>query len=240
MYCKTLSASSLGTYQTCPFKYHMVYDLHQREPQNKFAAFGDVFHGILENICKKIDKADLDTFIKEQYARLDMKQQDEMSKLIKQFFANDYFQRNKNNIEHLEYPFDIAYDHFNLKGRIDRIDRINDKKIAIDYKTCNKPYDLEELKSSMQVKIYSIAMAKLFNVEEVVIEFWHVKTEIIQCSTITKEDTKDYENEVLSLAEEIHSCNDPQPKFNQYCRWCFFKNECQNKRMANVYKFCSK
>lgn len=237
MYCKTLSASSLGTYQTCPFKYHMVYDLHQREPQNKFATFGDVFHGILENICKKLDKNILDTFIKEQYSRLDMKQQDEMSKLIKQFFSNDYFQRNKNGIEHLEYPFDIEYADFNLRGRIDRIDKINDKKIAIDYKTCNKPYNLEELKNSMQVKVYSMAMAKLFGVEEVVVEFWHVKTEIIQCSTINKNDVIDYEKEVLQLASEIKACNDPQPKFNQYCKWCFFKNECQTKRLSNVCSY---
>jgi ATP-dependent helicase/DNAse subunit B len=214
----------------------MVYDLHQREPQNKFAAFGDVFHGILEHFCKKIDKAELDVYIKEQYSRLDLKQQDEMSALIKQFFNNDYFQRNKNGVEHLEYAFDLAYSDFNLRGRIDRIDDLNGKKIAIDYKTCNKPYELEELRNSMQVKIYSIAMAKLFNIEEIVIEFWHVKTEIIQCSTIHKNDVLAYENEVLALAKEIQQCENPQPKFNKYCKWCFFKNECANKRINGIYE----
>jgi hypothetical protein len=155
------SASSLNTYLTCPVQFYLKYILRIEEPDElkpskEAADFGTLLHRILELYYTKnkqttsnLDKAELDVIINQAIADLGYSTtyflgKNALTKKILEKLTFDILaidvQTNFNimSLEHsLETTIKINEHQIKIKGKIDRIDKVQDKIRIIDYKTGN-------------------------------------------------------------------------------------------------------
>jgi ATP-dependent helicase/DNAse subunit B len=258
MFHETFSASSFATYCLCPFKYHNVYDKKVREPPNKYTKFGEAFHSVIEDLIKKAIKSPKDILDKMEILEEDQKK--EFTWILKRFLSTPYFKQQIELKPTAETAFEIPYPEWVFRGRIDAMIETDDGVKIVDYKTGRQEYDRGDLMRNKQVMLYAVAAKKLSGAKKVILEFWHVKPQIIQKIEIsggtatlaelnmhasiknspTEEilETTDgdlvdhYESELSHLAENIKNCENPKSTINKYCHNCFFKFKCKGNRFT--------
>jgi probable DNA repair protein len=152
-------------------------------------------------------------------------------------------QRPSFEITALEQSYTIYLSGLEIKVRVDRLDRIEDKLWVIDYKSTlptHKPWN-EERPQEPQLLLYA-----LLNEDINTLLFLQIKTGKILCSglsehqselkgvsTLKKEqnwsDTRTYWHQQLTtLAEEVLNGHcPPQPINDTVCSYCDFKNLCR-------------
>ena len=138
---------------------------------------------------------------------------------------------NRIEIISVEEKFDIEIgeepNKYRLKGKIDRIDKINDELRIIDYKTGKKIYkkelilnDIENIKEpegiyNLQLLIYMIAMYKKHGYEDIkcgIVCLKNMKEGVLEGKfesnlKLKEKELKKYENEIILLINEILDIN---------------------------------
>ena len=173
-----LSFSKIGTYQNCPYKYHVIYDQHQPGKPSPALAVGTVMHNTLyafESITAK-DRgfADLErlyrrhwdmeigehrrrwgsslyqTIAAEKGSSADEHEKESFEKGI--LVIKNYWANERNNPNKVRYVEKWVFAElfkYHITGRIDRIDQRPDGSYQIiDYKTGERIYDQTTLKDA--------------------------------------------------------------------------------------------
>lgn len=164
-----LNYSKYTKYCSCPFKYHLGYNLGFTRPGAKAANRGTVFHNIMEEANLKLidgqilSKEELCELIHENYKS--MFNIDENPEEYEEFKKNviNYYERYSLNREVLEAELDFEIDRgkYILNGAIDLIYKTGDNEIVIlDYKYAE--YDEDHIDGYIkQSHLYSAAVREL-------------------------------------------------------------------------------
>jgi ATP-dependent helicase/DNAse subunit B len=221
---KHLSASRLKTFTECELKHHYNYVVKLPRETNDGAMVGSVVHQIYEdmynqncfpkyshliaNACKKYDLS-RKTLIRKVI---------EMCESLKKMGYWDTIDR----FHGAEVVVDMLLNDCETRifGYIDRLDIIGSHATVIDIKTQKVKFSKKELDENLQGKIYTLAIKRMFpHLKSIDVEFWQAKHNLIQkCNFFDEAD--EVEKMLIDAKFEIEACNDPQPKKNQYCRWC--------------------
>jgi len=179
-----LSASQVQLWTSDQLGYMKKYFLGITEEEDQFLRFG-------KNFAEAI-----------QYSL------DGNEKLVQDYVWPQDFTLPCNKTNDIEYELLSKFDDFSVIAYFDVISK--DRTRILDYKTGQKAWDLDRLKNSLQMKIYSLLVYREYDIlPEVTIE-WH-KTRIVdgkvqwanQCTRISHTFTKDDLMEMLMLLYNI-------------------------------------
>ena len=239
----TFSPTDLSVYNDCPKKYELQHIL-QMPGRGEFkwsaASVGSFLHEVLEIGVKELFNLKEQFIAKaeqmskeEKWHEVDLK---DINNLIEIFWARHNGRYNDKTLT--EKWIEVELEGFKFKGKVDRIDFINETDIEIiDYKTGNKvkPED-----RALQLGFYAIATKKQLNLntKKITLEMLRLKTPLVgvliednvkfpgnnlgfKISEVEKElvDTAkaimhDYEHEFLPVKED------------NPCRYCGYKLYC--------------
>lgn len=169
MFIDRISESKISTYEQCPLKY--LYNYVKKYEEDKkvpkhHLKFGSYIHRIFELGYEKSSKDELLEIadsIKESYS---FKQKIEEGKV--QACIDNFLKFNKNLEEtvgtELEFLIEVRKG-IKFNGIIDRIVKSpNGNYLIIDYKTSKKALTKLEIYQNHQLKSYTYAVSKIFNV----------------------------------------------------------------------------
>ena len=237
-----LNFSKYNLYKSCPFNYHLAYDIGFMVPRKDTTDLGTVFHNVMDSVNqtlkhdKNIDDETLNKTISDVYSSLfDINENPEQFEKIK----TDIINYTKNNaVEYdvidSELPFSVERDEYTLNGAIDLIYKINDNEIGIlDYKNA-EVNDYKIWSYSHQLYTYASALRELgdfkdFDITEAKIHFVKSGVENIK---INEELIKQQENKLNEVALKINDEKYPKitqlrpDRENKFCEFCEFKWIC--------------
>lgn len=249
MKVKHLSASRIKTYYQCPFQYHAIYDLGMRGDPHPLTNMGSGVHFMFENATNtmlgvgKCESDDphwyKDAAIKEYDIDEDLWPL--MSQLVDNGIQWGYFRNIPKTFGcEVEVNFELP-DGTKVTGFIDRLDIASPWADVIDLKTQKREFDEATLANNWQARIYNIGTRKI--VEEVMgkicVSFWVLRHRV-QRVWLTEKDAERDIQELVGIAEEIRSCENPEKKPSGLCPWCPYYSKCDAPRQGVKAKFRSK
>ncbi len=270
---KGFSASSIDNYLICPLKFYFqdILNLQESlelEEEVEAKVYGSIIHSILEILQKKyVGKEVKYKELEEMKKNLDEK--------IDEVFKEKGFKENLQNkilkklinlrIEKfLEYeeafpvPFEIvevekyieniSFNGVKFKGRIDRIDKIDNKYRAVDYKTGSvksfiekkdiaDPSSFEDFQKkigSFQMVIYLYFLKSLYKLEYDKTDalFYSLKSGYDKKIRENVEDAKelgeDYLKKFLDIIFDKSIPFEAKPKDKRICEYCPYSTLCRN------------
>jgi RecB family exonuclease len=134
-----------------------------------------------------------------------------------------------------ERSFVHAIGGVNIRGRIDRLDRVAPDTVAIvDYKT-GSPRSQEDADESLQLSLYALgARAELrLNPEKLI--FYNLETGTEVVTVRSEQQLREAADLVANVASSIAAGNfDPKPGY--HCRWCAYREICptQEERLYSI------
>ncbi len=238
-----LSYSQIQTFDLCPLHYKLKYILKIPTPQSAPQSFGTSVHAVLRDYYQnwktgnkiklnQLGELLIKNWINEGYSsKTHEKKSFEKAKQIIFNYLKDNF--NKNNLPlELEYPFVFHLKDIRIGGRIDRIDRVDDKKIEIiDYKTGGNLLLEKELKDNFQLTFYALAASEVKekilnkNPEDILLSLYFLEKGIKLTTTRTKEQLDEAKMKIIEKADEI-SKSDFKCNKSMYCKTCEYKMLC--------------
>lgn len=236
-----LSASSIGTYEKCPKKYHYQYIEKPPVPEQDWShlEFGKCAHRALElfhkDLCENIrDPKEyslvMKKSIKDALTEFDMDILKPELSALKEVLQSYLNKINKTGLPQVianELNFDFKIGEFTIRGFIDRIDKISPGHYkVVDYKTNKNPKYL----SNFQLLLYALAIKEIYtDVEKISGAYVLLKH---GCDTLEYVfEDNDYQNtiaKVLSVGKSIDTSVEWEKKPSVLCNWCDYKNLCQD------------
>tara|TARA_A100001011_G_scaffold167625_1_gene176448 strand:+ start:528 stop:1340 length:813 start_codon:yes stop_codon:yes gene_type:complete len=247
-----LSVSSIGTFEKCPKKYHYRYIEKPDVVRNKwdFTEFGSCAHLILElfhkvllkkhvppsrypdlmkwSFNKAIKEFDIDILNGKIWSPDGDKNGIEFLKEICQSYLNKIRKEGLPNVIGVETSYNFEIDDASMiRGFIDRIDKIDDKTYhVIDYKTSKNEKYLNEF----QVLVYAEAVKRMYpDAEKIIGSYMLLKHEMKMMSwTFTADDLDRCNKQIRKQSSLITEETTWLKKPSILCRWCDYKDLCQN------------
>ena len=214
-----LSYSMIQTFDTCPLHYNLRYILKIPTQPTAALSFGSSIHGVLQDyyseyIAQKLIPEHIDSilnahWIKEGYVSKTHEQEayTHAKKLVTGYIEKHVKQSNPIA---LETPFIFSIAGLKIGGRVDRVDKRSDGKIAIiDYKTGKNLPTQKDFDSDLQLTIYALAATEvrdqIFNrkAEDIVLELHYLDCDEILTTTRTQEQLDIAKQALLDKAKEI-------------------------------------
>ncbi len=235
----TWSASSLKTYLQCKRRFYLNYILKIKEHDISLSPkpyeLGNIIHNILEEYYKS-DSRDFkkieELFTKYKstnaFLTLDL---EIWKKKIYEFYIKDT-QRLKNaQIIGIEKSFNCTFEGINIKGTVDRVDKVDDRLEVLDYKTSSslkvdtiKTY---EKSTDFQLEFYYIAMSEIYKTDKIDCFYYDLSN-----NTIKEEIALDKKLELLvTKFDEIKELSKDKISFDKCeekstCLYCPYKIIC--------------
>ena len=170
------SASSLGTYETCPLQYKFQHVLMVPSEPKSFFGLGSVVHKVIEKLAeaelqgtapsRERALAMLEQFWSPAgYAsrKQELENRQRAVRLLEIYLAWHFM--NPNTIMAVEERFQFIYQGRTMKGYIDRIERTPEGGyVVIDFKSGSKPGSLtrQAVKEHLQLNLYCLAIHERF------------------------------------------------------------------------------
>lgn len=227
MQLEYISASRLETFLLCPMKYYAQYVLGLRDEPGDAARLGTAVHKAMElaTEARRLGKSgvECDPFTHLPAALLENRvsaEEDLAKEMINNAIDWGYF-RTVGNCVGCEVEFKTPLpDGTNIYGFIDRLDvRANTADIK-DLKTGKRPFPEHEVQKKWQGRIYNIAARALYpDLGDLTVSYWVLRHKV-QKAVYTAEDAENDAAELIELAMEIVSCDNPIAKPNPLCSWC--------------------
>jgi len=235
---RTLSHSSINSYQQCPQKWKFRYIDKIPEKPRSFFSFGKSVHAGLEylfsqmgGVFPSVEK--LITHYREQWLSegYDTPAQEkwffqEGERILKGFYAKHKEDHKK--VAHVELKFTMDIEGVPITGFIDRIDNTPSGKLAlIDYKT-GKAFDKSRVRREPQLTMYQLACRDVLGKEVETVSLYHLNSLTpLTVPAHTPHQEKELKTIVLSAAKGINEQNfKPKPEPSGYCRWCDYMQIC--------------
>jgi DNA helicase-2/ATP-dependent DNA helicase PcrA len=238
-----LSYSQIQTFEMCPLHYKLKYLLKIPTPQSASQSFGTSVHAVLRDYYQnwktgnkikvnQINKLLEKDWINEGYTSKthEKKSLEKAEKIIINYLNNNF--KGKNLPLEIEYPFIFHLNNIRIGGRIDRIDKIDNKQIEIiDYKTGENVLLEKDVKDNFQLTFYALAASevkeKVLNKkpEDVLLSLYFLEKDVKLSTIRTKEQLEDAKVKILEKAKEI-SESDFKCNKSIYCKNCEYKMLC--------------
>jgi DNA helicase-2/ATP-dependent DNA helicase PcrA len=232
-----LSASSIGTYETCPLRFKLEREWNL--PRDVVAAlhYGAAMHRVLHTFYdaqryeRKIGDDDLielfradlagagiaDRYQYELYLRQGIEQ-------LRQFFEVARSAPPPEVME-TEHRFELQVGSSKLTGRLDRMDRTGPDTVAIvDYKT-GKPCSQEDADESLQLSLYALAARETLGKHADRLVLYNLENNTAMCTTRTGAELEEAKLRVQKVADGIARGEfAANPKY--HCAFCPYRNLC--------------
>lgn len=234
---RPLSHSSISMYQECPQKYKFKYIDKIPEKPKHFFSFGSSVHEALEYFygvtalpaptLKEVLQYLKDHWKSEGYKDETQEAQyfDDGKVILTAFY--------KKHIESYHIPFFVEY-NFNLEvdgvpvtGKVDRIDKLPDGRIAIlDYKT-GKAIPEGRVLGDAQLTMYQMACEELLGAKVARLTFYHLPSlKELTIERHSQDQVDVLRRRVVTTAESImKEAFAPKPD-EKKCFWCDYKPIC--------------
>ena len=234
---RPLSHSSISMYQECPQKYKFKYIDGIPEKPRHFFAFGQSVHLALEFFysVKAPPAPSLESvleFYAQNFVRLGYKDKAQEQ----EYFENgasilrDYYRKHIDSYHipfFVEYGFSTEVNGVPITGKVDRVDRLPDGRVAIlDYKTGKAFAKGRELTDS-QLTMYQMACEKGLGIEVAKLSLYHLPSQT-ELSVSRHDDSlvEALKEKIVKTAEGITVGNFQANISEQTCRWCDYKLLC--------------
>lgn len=236
------SYTQLESYDRCPLQYKYQFVMKIPTAPTASLSFGDTVHRTLQSFYQqfftnsKIGEKELMEIYKESWLPVgyaskthEDRMKKEGEKMLRNFFVKFHNQNIK--ILDLEKFFKIKIDNDTaIVGKIDRVDKVNNKEIEIiDYKTGKKPDD-KTLSKNFQLSIYALAATNpgLYGkkITDVHLSFYFLQ-DMVKVSV--KKTTEDLFEVKKNIAEKVFEIRKSQfePQIGPWCDFCPFRMICE-------------
>jgi DNA helicase-2/ATP-dependent DNA helicase PcrA len=230
-----LSANAVQSYATCPMKFKLERDW--KIPGEAAAAmqYGFAIHTVLKNYydpaahAKELSVEDAVEAFKVEFGKgyiddpVQRKMYEErgVDQLRTLLLASP---RGYANVIATEHKFSFKLGGREIKGRIDRIDLLEEGVVrVIDYKT-GAPKERKFADESLQLSIYAMAVAQMdLSPRELVLV--NVQDNSLAVSSRTEKQLGSAREKIEEAAEGIRR-GEFDPKPGSHCRWCDYQNLC--------------
>ncbi|MEW5693592.1 MAG: PD-(D/E)XK nuclease family protein [Candidatus Hydrogenedentota bacterium] len=235
---KSVSASKIKLYLSCPRRYYYVYSEGIFEKDTKEKDFGTYIHSVIEDylkcLIKKREKKDLEllySIAKNKRKGFENLKEDghlsfsEADLLLNRFALQSI---NPETIYAIEKFFKLPIEgnmNIEIEGRIDRIDveyrkDSNHLLHIIDYKTGKNKISDEELKDDLQMKTYITAAYLMFRKRYKRFRFTLYYLRDNSISSYESDYLDDYQKEIVQYAQKMKDDTLYEKKINQQCHQC--------------------
>ena len=246
MQVEHLSASRIKTYQQCPLQYHAVYDLGMGGEPHPLTVMGSAIHEMFELATNThLGIGDCESLDPLWYKSMAVKKHnvdEDLWPLIDQLVSNGiqwgYF-RNVARTVGCEVEVDFTLpDETKVTGFIDRFDVAPPIADVVDLKTQKREFDDITLPDNWQARIYNIGARKIRQdvVGKISISFWLLRHRV-QRVWLTGEDAERDVKELMGIANEIRSCEEPDARPSGLCPWCAYHSKCDASKEGLKSKF---
>lgn len=124
---------------------------------------------------------------------------------------NDYF----------DWAIPLANTNFNLSGKIDRIDELNNGNLkVVDFKTGSAS------DSNFQLKLYKFLAERRFGKTVEKASFYYLKDARVEDFELLSQDTNKIGQEIIAKIEEILAEKKFEPMVSRLCKFCDFFEIC--------------
>ena len=231
-----VSYTQISAYQTCPLKYKYAYVLKIPSQPSYVLAFGTTIHNTLrdfhtENLfSKNVSFERLLELYKNHWddtgyldARHRQKRYDSGIEILQAYY-NKEKDLDKNILE-LEKTVNLRLAGVKFSGRVDRIDKLDGKKVEIiDYKT-GKLKEQKEVDKDLQTSLYAWAIRENLGLEPEILSLYFVEDMQKVSSRKSLDQVKKQVAEAEEVVETMKSGNFPATP-GKHCDWCDYKDIC--------------
>jgi DNA helicase-2/ATP-dependent DNA helicase PcrA len=233
----SLSASDLDLYLTCPLKYKFrrVFGIPEEPTINQ--RFGILVHNVLERFHKESsaggedDSRRLMELFETGWRRSGFGSSDDELQFRDRARAamRLYWQRESESEGEpvwLERKFDIRIGEHQVRGRIDRVDRLPDgTHELIDYKTGERKSEAS-LENDLQLALYRLAAREAWGLEAGSGSYYYVLDAEKVAAPTKPDDAERVERTVLAVGEGVLGQDfEPRPSPTT-CGWCDYRLIC--------------
>ncbi len=232
----SLSASDLDLYLTCPLKYKFrrVFGIPQEPTINQ--RFGILVHNVLERFHKEDGDGEggverlIDLFEagwrRSGFGTSDDELQfrDRARNAMRLYWERE--QESEGEPVWLERKFDIRIGEHQVRGRVDRVDRLPDgSHELIDYKTGERRSE-EQLENDLQLALYRLAAREAWSLEASSGSYYYVLDAEKVAAPTKPDDAERVERTVLEVGEGVLGQDfEPRPS-PATCSWCDYRLIC--------------
>lgn len=252
---KRFSFSQIAAFSSCPMQYKYAHILKVPTFGRHTLSFGRSMHATLEKYLKRLQDMQASTqvslfgsteeinpgipplkellelyeqnFIDEWYPSIETRDEYKAKGLeaVKTFFAQIETDTPKPYM--LEVGFTCKIKDVLMKGRIDRIDKIEDGYEIIDYKTGNPKTKLE-WDDKRQLVLYALAARECFNppLDVKKLSYYYIETNEKISFEPTDKDIEKLKEQILDTVERIKASDFTANPGPFTCRYCDFKEIC--------------
>ncbi len=253
---KKFSFTQLATFSACPLQYKFAHILHIPIFGKPVFSFGKTIHNTLQKFfeeylagakggqknlfgaekgAKKIPSKEKlmeiyeESWIDEWYK--DKKSKKEYYEKGKKALRGFYKKVEKDcpEVIHLEEGFNIKIGNYTLRGRIDRVDRINSGVEIIDYKT-GKSKEKLNADDKKQLLIYQIAAEEALGYKPEKLTYYYIEDNKELSFIGNDKELEETKEKIIENIEKIKESNfTPTPGNPMPCKFCDFKDICEHR-----------
>jgi DNA helicase-2/ATP-dependent DNA helicase PcrA len=235
----SLSASDLDLYLTCPLKYKFrrVFGIPEEPTINQ--RFGILIHSVLERFHKDAGEgestngglAELMDLFESGWRRSgfgssddELQFRDRAREAMRLYWERE---RESEGVPvWLERKFDIRIGEHQVRGRVDRVDRLPDGSYElIDYKTGERKSEAQ-LENDLQLALYRLAASEAWGLEAGTGSYYYVLDADKVAAPVRADDAERVERTVLEVGEGVLGQDfEPRPAPTT-CSWCDYRLIC--------------
>jgi len=234
---RTLSASSIKCFEDCEAMYHAHYIDRVKERSGAAADLGTSVHTACEEWVNAGAPADVDLLLKQfdQDAIMHGLNQEMIKdgrKMLRDFYDRwqEFPPHEVLTTEVKEtFPLKVGNKTVQVTYIWDRGDRMPDGSIdVIDYKTWRKVLDAEDMRSTIQVRIYALSAAIKYKRDEppaIWVTLDQMRTGPVSVK-FTREDNQATWRYLKDVYQRILASDGTKMTINENCRYCVRKADC--------------
>lgn len=236
-----LSPHGADDYLTCPLKFRYSHLLRVPIMRHHLVIYGAALHKAIEQ------------FFKRQLAGQPMTTEDELLAVFEQAWSSEgfltrehetrrlaqgrqtlrrFFAQQRTTPEHptlIEEKFSVSLDDFLVVGRWDRVDRIGEDAVIIDYKSSDVTEQAvadKRVRDSLQMGVYALAWRMIHGRLPVRLELRFLETGLIGQAAYTEEDLLAVATRLREAVGGIRLRQFPAKPQEFSCHWCAYQAIC--------------
>ena len=229
------SYTSLNTYNTCPYRWKLIYIDKLPLAKKGYLSFGTTVHNTLKYLLMGPLLPTLESVVniyRSKWISDGYRAKNEETEyfnvgieILKEFYA--YIENNKERARYVEYPITANISDFTLMGIIDRIDITENNKLEIiDYKTSRVPYTHMDAEDAEQLIIYQFLVENHFQQEVEKLTIFNLRNlDKITVPRANESKITSIKNKMEITVSGIKS-DYFEPVENRFCNSCDFQSLC--------------
>lgn len=242
----SLSPSKLSCYLACPHKYYWTYESQQGQwflRQRGYFSFGLSLHRALEefhrgggqgvDVAQTLLSAYEENWLDSGYGSADEMQAafGEGKAILAHYAESEAGARSSGKVIHVEKNLRKEMGEWNLIGRADRIDELEDGTIeVVDYKSGRREVDEESIARDIAMSAYALMVQDLFPERTISARIIALRSEGAPVRhKFTSEELDEFAFSVRELGDTVrnHYWEEFRPRPKSLCRTCEFITLCK-------------